>query len=41
MYTDESDVELVGFSNLDWDGNLDDRRSTSGYAFNIRLLVME
>jgi hypothetical protein len=35
MYTDESDVELTGFSDLDWAGNPDDRRSTSGYAFHI------
>ena len=35
MYTDESDVALTGFSDLDWAGNPDDRRSTSGYAFHI------
>ena len=40
MYTDEYDVELAGFSDLDWAGNLDDKRCTSGYAFNIGLGVL-
>ena len=40
LYSDESDVELPGFSDLDWDGNPDDRRSTSPYAFNIKLGVV-
>jgi hypothetical protein len=34
-YTDASDVELTGYSDSDWAGNLNDRRSTTGYAFNI------
>jgi len=35
MYTDDCDVELTGYSDSDWAGNPDDRKSTSGYAFNI------
>jgi hypothetical protein len=34
-YTDASDVKLIGYSDSDWAGNLDDRKSTTGYAFNI------
>ena len=33
-YIDASDVELIGYSDSDWAGNLDDRRSTTRYAFN-------
>jgi len=35
LYTDASDVILAGFSDSDWAGNLDDRRSITGYAFSI------
>ena len=35
MYTDEYDVELVGFSDSNGVGNPDDKRSTSSYVFNI------
>ena len=35
LYTDTSDVTLAGFSDSDWAGNLDDRRSITGYAFSI------
>jgi hypothetical protein len=35
-YTDASDVELIGYSYSDWAGNPDDRRSTTGYVFDIR-----
>ena len=35
LYTDKFDVQLAGFSDFDWEGNPDDRRSTVGYAFNI------
>ena len=36
MYTHNCDVELIGYSDSDWAvGNPDDRKSTSGYAFNI------
>ena len=34
-YTDASVVELTGYSDSDWAGNPDDRRSTTGYAFSI------
>ena len=34
-YTDASVVELTGYSDFDWAGNPDDRRSTIGYAFSI------
>ena len=34
-FTDSFDVELTGYSNSDWAGNLDDRRSTIGYTFSI------
>ena len=40
MYIDESYVELTSFSNSDWVGNPNDRRSKSGYAFNIGLGVV-
>eukprot|EP00253_Pinus_taeda_P021865 PITA_21865 len=35
LYTDTSDVILVGFSDSNWAGNLDDQRSITGYAFSI------
>lgn len=34
-YTDLFDVNLIGFSNSECAQNLDDRRSITGYAFNI------
>jgi hypothetical protein len=34
-YIDASDVEFTGYSDFDWAGNLDDRKSTTGYAFSI------
>jgi hypothetical protein len=39
-YTDASDVELTGYSDSDWADNLDDRRSTTGYAFGIGFRVV-
>jgi hypothetical protein len=42
-YTNDFNVELTGFSDSDWAGNPDDRKSTTGYAFNIGsgIYVME
>ena len=34
MYTDNCDVELTSYSDSYWAGNPDDRKTTSGYAFN-------
>jgi hypothetical protein len=34
-YTNASDVELIGYSDSDWAGNSNDRRSTIGYVFGI------
>ena len=34
-YTDASDVELTSYSYSDWDDNLDDQISTTGYEFGI------
>ena len=33
---DERNLELIGFSDADWAGDLDTRHSTSGYIFKIR-----
>jgi len=35
IYTDSSDVRLAGFADSDWAGNVDDRRSITGYAFSL------
>ena len=35
LYTNTYDVTLAGFSDFDWAGNLDNRRSITGYAFSI------
>ena len=34
-YTNDFDVELIGFSDSDWAGDPNDRNSTIGYAFSI------
>ncbi len=39
-YTDKFDVELAGYSDFDWTGNLSDRKSTTCYAFKIGLGVV-
>ena len=35
LYTAVNDFKLVGYTNSDWTGSLDDRKSTSGYMFRI------
>lgn len=34
-YTEGDDIKLCGFINADWAGNSVDRKSTSGYYFNV------
>ena len=34
-YTNHLNVELIGYSDFDWAGDPDDRKSTISYAFNI------
>ena len=34
-YSKEAGCSLVGFSDSDWAGNVDDRKNTSGYAFHL------
>ena len=40
MYADNCDVDLIGYSDSDWAGDIEDRKSTSGYTFNIRSRVV-
>jgi hypothetical protein len=40
IMTDNCDVELAGYSDSDWARNPDDKKSTSGYAFNIGTRVV-
>ena len=35
LYTKEGSSKCVGYSDSDWGGDLDDRKSTSGYLFQI------
>lgn len=35
LYTDEGGLQLEGFTDSDWAGDRDDRKSTTGYAFSL------
>lgn len=39
-YSKSDDLGLVGFSDSDWSGSKDDRRSTSGYRFSIESTII-
>jgi len=39
-YPNDFGVELEGYSNSDWVGNHDDKRSTSGYVFNLGSMIV-
>ena len=39
-YSKADDNQLVGFSDADWAGDLDRRRSTSGYTFHVGLSLV-
>ena len=34
-YSNECSNELIGYSDADWGGDINDRKSTSGYIFNL------
>ena len=35
FFVDEGNLQLIGFSDADWAGDIDTRHSTSGYVFQI------
>lgn len=39
-YTHASECRLVGFSYIDWGGNMDDQKSTTGVVFSLGLGVI-
>jgi hypothetical protein len=39
-YTNALNVELTGYSDYDWAGDPDDRKSTTGYAFSIGSIIV-
>ena len=38
-YTADSDMQLVGYTDSDWEGSVEDRKSTSGCCFSLGLLL--
>jgi hypothetical protein len=34
-YTADSDMQLIGYTDLDWAGSVEDRKSTSGCCFSL------
>ncbi len=34
-YSNENSNELIGYSDADWGGDINDRKSTSGYIFKL------
>ena len=35
MFTRSGSADCIGFSDADWAGDIDDRKSTSGYLFQV------
>lgn len=35
VYRSTKDFRLIGYTNSDWAGCMDDKKSTSGYSFNM------
>ncbi|XP_059076754.1 secreted RxLR effector protein 161-like [Cryptomeria japonica] len=35
LYTSSDDYKLIGYTDSDWGGRIDDRKSTSGYIFHL------
>ena len=35
LYTTSKNSELIGYDDSDWEGSVDDQKSTSGYVFHM------